>query len=368
MKPLRIGINALYLIPGGVGGTEIYLRHLLRAMAQVDKENEYVVFTNRETGADITPEQANFTTSVQPIAAANRIGRILWEQTGLPVAVARRRIDVLLNPGFTAPLLCSAPMVTVFHDMQHKRHPEYFRWYDLPFWRVFLFASAMRPGHLIAVSTATRDDMLNHYPIVRERIEVIPHGVSEEFFRLGAARDGDYILCVSTLHPHKNLDQLIRVFARMYRQIPGLRLVIAGMRGFHAGALAELIQSLDMNRVIELTGWIETSKLLDLYRHARAFCYPSIFEGFGMPILEAMAAALPVVCANREPMTWVAGGAAILFDPASDDDLLRAMHCALKDEEICKLGPSRARQFSWQAAAQATLAALRKKASAQEVF
>ena len=88
MKPLRIGVNALYLIPGGVGGTEIYLRNLLRALAEIDVESEYVIFTNRETGADVSPEQANFRTSVQPISAANRIGRIVWEQAGLQIGRA----------------------------------------------------------------------------------------------------------------------------------------------------------------------------------------------------------------------------------------------------------------------------------------
>ena len=363
MTPLRIGVNALYLIPGGVGGTEIYLRSLLDAMAEIDGVNEYVIFTNRETGLDITPAGANFTTAVQPIAAANRIARILWEQIALPVAAARRGIDVLLNPGFTAPLFCSAPTVTVFHDLQHKRHPEYFRWFDILFWRLLLFASAVRPGKLIAVSGATRDDMLRYYPIDPARIEIIPHGVSEAFFQLGAARDGDYILCVSTLHPHKNLEQLIRVFARMHREKPDLRLVMAGMRGFHCEQLEALIASLGMNAVIEVTGWIERAALLDLYRHARAFCYPSTFEGFGMPILESLAAGLPTVCANREPMSWVSGGAAILFDPASDDSLLAAMQHALQDKELCKLGPPRARQFSWRATAEATLAVL-----SQQVF
>lgn len=368
MRPLRIGINALYLIPGGVGGTEIYLRSLLQAMAEIDKENEYVIFTNRETGVDVTPAQANFKTSVQSFAAANRFARILWEQSVLPVAAVRHGIDVLLNPGFTAPLLCSAPSVTVFHDMQHRRHPGNFRWYDVPFWRFFLFASAVRPGQLVAVSEATREDMLHYYPVERERIEVISHGVSEEFFHLGASRDGDYILCVSTLHPHKNLEQLIRVFARLHRQKQHLRLVLAGMRGFHSEELEEFILSLGMTEAIEVTGWVERSRLLDLYRHAAAFCYPSTFEGFGLPILEAMAAGLPVVCADRKPMSWVAGGAAILFDPASDEALLQAMQRALDDQEICRLGPPRARQFSWHATAEATLSALRKAASAQQVF
>src|ERR1700694_3062314 len=171
---LRIGVNALYLIPGGVGGTEIYLRNLLKALASIDCRNEYVVFTNRETGRDLVPDQPNFSHAPQPVRACLRPARILWEQFALSFAVRRHRLDVLFNPGFTAPLLCGRPMVTVFHDLQHKRHPEYFRWFDLPFWNFFLWTSARLSRGLIAVSGATRDDLERYYGV---SARVIHHGV-----------------------------------------------------------------------------------------------------------------------------------------------------------------------------------------------
>ena len=126
MRPLRIGVNALYLIPGGVGGTEIYLRGLLRALGDLDPVNHYTVFTNRETGADLFPPRKNFHIARQWVRGSSRPARIVWEQTALPLAVLRRKVDVLLNGGFTAPLACACPQVTVFHDLQHKRHPEIF--------------------------------------------------------------------------------------------------------------------------------------------------------------------------------------------------------------------------------------------------
>src|ERR1700690_3151210 len=117
----RIGVNALYLIPGGVGGTEIYLRELLAALAHVDSGNEYFVFTNSETGRDLVPRQANFGWQPQAVRATSRPMRIAWEQTALPLAARRRKLDVLFNPGFTAPIATPCPCVTVFHDLQHKR-------------------------------------------------------------------------------------------------------------------------------------------------------------------------------------------------------------------------------------------------------
>src|SRR5579872_170117 len=223
--PLRIGVNALYLIPGGVGGTEIYLTRLLKALALVDKENQYIVFTNRETMADFVPVQPNFRSSPQPIHAKFRPLRILWEQIALPFAAARHRLDVIFNPGFTAPLLALCPLVTVFHDLQHKRHPEHFRWFDLPFWRALLYGAAHRSRKIIAVSEATRADLISYYHLARDRIAVVPHGVEQEFFDIARDRqertgrggllttEVPYFLCVSTLHPHKNLGKLIEPFA-----------------------------------------------------------------------------------------------------------------------------------------------------------
>src|SRR5271169_2994995 len=188
MTPLRIGVNALYLIPGGVGGTEIYLRHLLATLAAIDGENEYLVFTNRETDTGLVPASANFRAVPQAVRAAFRPARILWEQTGLAFAATARGLDVLLNPGFTAPILCACPQVTVFHDLQHKRHPEYFRWFDLPFWRLLLWASAHRSRLLIAVSEATREDLARVYHLPPARIDVVLHGVEPEFFALDRTR------------------------------------------------------------------------------------------------------------------------------------------------------------------------------------
>ena len=118
---MRIGVNALYLIPGAVGGTEIYLRSLLTALAEIDHQNTWFVFTNRETGPDLVPPQPNFVHVPQVVPGVNLPARLLWEQTALPLAVMRRKLDVLFNPGFTAPLLCPCPQVTVFHDLMARR-------------------------------------------------------------------------------------------------------------------------------------------------------------------------------------------------------------------------------------------------------
>jgi glycosyltransferase involved in cell wall biosynthesis len=371
----RVGINALYLIPGEVGGTEIYLRELLAALAGLDTnddtKNEYFVFTNMETGADLVPRQANFHSKPQAIHARRRPARILWEQIVLPIEASRYRLDVMFNPGFTAPILAPCACVTVFHDLQHKRHPEYFRWYDLPFWRLLLWASARRSRTLIAVSEATREDLLRYYPFTRGHLAVIPHGVDESFFALDRSKIEPYVLCVSTLHPHKNLERLIRAYARKKRDF---KLVIAGMRGFHSATLDALIADLSCGDVhgsqasvasptsVRLTGWIPRDQLMRLYAGARAFIYPSTFEGFGMPVLEAMAAGIPVACSDIPPLREVADNAALFFDPSNEDTVAAALDRITSDDalrlDLSQAGPQRARGFTWNRAAIATAQAM----------
>jgi glycosyltransferase involved in cell wall biosynthesis len=361
----KIGVNALYLIPGGVGGTEIYLRALLAALAEIDKVNQYFVFSNRETGADLVPAAPNFIHAPQPVRATSRPARILWEQTALPLVAARLRLDAMLNPGFTAPLFCPCPQVTVFHDLQHKRHPEYFRWFDRPFWRFFLYWAARRSKALIAISGATAADLRRFYPRTpTSKIHIVPQGVDPVFAEIRSQRHPEpFLLAVSTLHPHKNLDGLLRAFALFRRRRPDMRLVVCGMHGFVAGPLHELRRSLGLEEAVEFPGWIPRDQLYDLYARAWAFIYPSRFEGFGLPILEAMAAGIPMACSDVEPMSGLAGAAAVKFDPEDVDAIAAAMLRITEDEALrtclAEAGPRQAAKYTWKATAEGTLEALR---------
>ncbi len=363
MPPLRIGVNALYLIPGGVGGTEIYLRGLLAALAEIDPVNLYFVFTNRETGPDLAPQAVNFKLVPQAVRAVSRPRRILWEQTVLPLRVRRLHLDVLLNPGFTAPLFCPCPQVTVFHDLQHKRHPEYFRWFDLPFWRFFLYWSARVSSLLLADSGATAADLRKYYRLPEAKVRVVPLGVDAAFLALAARRRPEpFLLAVSTLHPHKNLDGLLRAFAVFRRTHPDFRLVVCGMHGFYSGPLHDLRESLGLADAVEFPGWMPRQDLYDRYARAWAFVYPSLFEGFGLPVLEALAAGVPSACSSIEPLASLAGDAALQFDPHDVAAMAAAMLRTTDDPEtrarLSAEGPRRASGFSWKATAEATLAAL----------
>ncbi|NWF82240.1 MAG: glycosyltransferase family 4 protein [Bryobacteraceae bacterium] len=354
---MRIGINALYLIPGGVGGTEIYLRGLVEALDKLPCAHTFVVFSNQETGP------LGRHPSVLPVRAASRPARLLYEQFRLPGVLRRHGIDALLNPGFTAPARPPCPQVTVFHDLQHKRHPEYFRWFDLPFWELFLSISIRRSNRIIAVSEATRDDLMRYYRLPASKIDIVHHGVDPAFFELSRRReDGGYVLCPSTTHPHKNHARLMRAFARLRMRHPEARLVLTGVRGFAAAEVERQVKSLRLENAVEIRGWIPRGELYDAYRRARAFVYPSTFEGFGIPPLEALAAGLPAALSDIEPVRTLCGGAGRFFSPDDEDDLLAALEAVLYDEaeraRLSAAGPERAAAYTWQRAAELTVASI----------
>jgi glycosyltransferase involved in cell wall biosynthesis len=166
-------------------------------------------------------------------------------------------------------------------------------------------------------------------------------------------------LCVSTLHPHKNLPRLIRAYGRKPRDF---RLILAGLRGFHAESIERLIDEMGLRDSVQITGWVPREQLYSLYARARAFVYPSLFEGFGMPVLEAMAAGVPVACSDIPPLREVAGDAALFFNPLDEDDIASAMERVMSksswQERLAVAGRERARGFSWKQSAEQTLTVL----------
>jgi glycosyltransferase involved in cell wall biosynthesis len=333
---------------------------VLAALAQADQVNQYFVFRNSETGPDLTPSAANFNDCPQPVRGTSRPARILYEQLALPWTCARLHLDVLFNGGFTAPFLCTCPMVTVFHDLQYKRHPEYFRWIDLPFWRIMLPLSAMRSRRIVVLSQAVKSDVAHFYRYRPSRISVIPHGIEPEFARIAERRaleppSSKIILSVSTLHPHKNLDALLAGFKRFEQQNPGWSLWLVGLKGFDTEKIEALRKDLRLQASVTITGWIAREQLYELFASAAAFIYPSRFEGFGIPVLEALAAGIPTACSRLPSLEEIAEGAARFFKPGQIEDMVAALTEITSDEalrvRLRAAGMLRARDFSWERSA-----------------
>ena len=210
-----------------------------------------------------------------------------------------------------------------------------------------------RSRGLIAVSSATRDDLQRYYGAPSQ---VIHHGVERAFFEIARKRKAkDYLLCASTSHPHKNLERLLRV----HRDVPGLPpLVITGVRGFKAKEVEKLASD-----SVRLTGWVPREELYELFLGARGFIYPSTFEGFGMPVLEAMAASVPVACSDIPPLREIAGTTVHYFDPANDTGIGEALRLLAGRMIPTAAAAERAREFTWEKTARETLDYLSKSSS-----
>lgn len=361
-KPLRIGVNALFLLPGGVGGTEVYLRNLLAAIAMQNRGHQFVIFRNNETGDDITPTAPGFRSVATGINATSRPRRILYEQSGLIREALSAGIDLMFNPGFTSPQRLPRPNVTIIHDLQHHRHPEFFKWSDLQAWRLLVWASARHSSQILTVSDASREDIHAVYGVPLSRIHTAEPGVEPAFFSLSRTEEESLILCVSTLHPHKNIERLVDAFAAFLPNHPGYKLVLAGMRGFHGEHVERRIAQHRLGQSVRLTGWIPRSEIMSLYRRARFAIFPSTFEGFGMPVPEAMAAGVPLITSDIRPMTDIAGDTALLFPAADTAALTAAMERFANSPEdradYARRARQRARAYTWDRAATITLAAL----------
>lgn len=358
-RPLHIGINVLFLIPGGVGGTEIYTRSLLQMLARVDSINHYYVFRNLETDRSIVPDGPNFHDRPQPVCAANRPARIAYEQTGFLIALALARIDVLLNCGFTAPLCAWMPMATVFYDLQYKHFATALRRIELFVSRALLPASARRSRKIVAMSEAVRSDLERFYPWSKTRIVLIPHGADADFVDVRRQRESAesssrrFILSVSTLMVHKNFENLLAAFKTFRETHQTYDLVVVGLKGRDTGRLEQIRTRLGLDSAVNFTGWIPRAELLQLFVEASAFVYASRFEGFGIPVLEALTCGLPMACSQIDPIFEIAGEAARYFDPTDVGDISRAL-CEVIDDEALRVrlireGPIRSQLFDWTA-------------------
>lgn len=354
------------MIPGAVGGTEVYLRSLLSALARIDPLNEYRVYTNSSTDSGLTPRSERFAAVPCGVSGHCRTARILYEQTILPVRLLVDGVHVLLNPGFTAPFASPCPSVTVFHDLQHWHFPQFFPLLHRLALRFFLWMSALRSRIVVAVSAETHRDLCKWNHRIRERVITIPLGVDREFFAktppAPSRSSSKFFLTAASHAPHKNLDGLLKGYTLARSRGLRTHLVILGAQGRSTSALNTLIRDLKLPSCVRLTGWIPREQLYLFYRHARGFISASIFEGFGIPVLEALAAGLPLACSALPVFDEIAGSTGFRFDPNSTEEICQAFLRLESDDDLRRLsvvdGPARARQFTWERTALTTIETL----------
>ena len=368
---MRIGINTLFLSPGKVGGTETYVRGLLYGLSRVDKANEYILFTNEENHDAFDVDTRQFSRKCCSVSARSKLARIAYEQMFLPKLAGQSSVDVLHSPGYVSPLTGNYAKVVTIHDMQYVYYPHYFPRMKLLYWKYVLPASARRSDIVITVSKHSKKDIVDLLSIPEDKI-VVTYEASK-FSRDLANADslpnvtekhdirGNYILSVASLLPHKNLDKLVAAFALLEDKIDH-QLVLVGLKAYGLNPVKEMIQNKlkRPDRVI-VPGYVSDPDLESLYRKAGLFVLPSLFEGFGIPLLEAMALGCPVAASNRTSIPEVVGNAGVLFNPDTPEQIAEAIFSVLSDkalrDRLIAEGYQRARLFSWEKMAKETIGA-----------
>jgi len=277
-----------------------------------------------------------------------------WYLAALPLKARLDGVDVLHCPTHRAPVRSAVPLVVTLHDIAVLRHPELFNRWTRSYSKVVLPRVARAARRIIAASEFTRQELLSTLGVRDEKVRVIPHAVGPPFVADGDAAGGDYVLTVGTLEPRKNLERLVEGFRRS--GLNGSRLLVAGMRGWGGVDVS--------GERVSWLGFVPDEELARLYRGARCVAYLSAYEGFGLPLVEAMACGAPVVAASEGSAPEVTGGAAVLVDPSDPDAIGAALAEAVeRGDELRGLGLARARAFSWDAVAEATVEVYREALS-----
>jgi glycosyltransferase involved in cell wall biosynthesis len=365
-----IGLNLLYLVPGKVGGTEVYARRLVHALAQAHPRWRWVVYCGTDARAGLESEYWPDTVRIvsAPRPSRDKASRAALELSWLAWRAASDHLHLLHSLGTTSPLTTSCPRIVTVHDLIYLHYPETFPQVARFALRRLVGPGARRADRVIADSQAGKDDIVAHLRVRSERIDVVhlganitrvePASEAEVRARYGI-RDRKVCLCVSAALVHKNLDALIEAFGRIAGAREDLVLVIAGHAGREGDRLRAAAGRTGHADRILLTGWISDEDLEALYALATCCVYPSLHEGFGLPVLEAMARGVPLACADASSLPEVAGDAADLFDGRDTAAIGRAIEKLLDDrahaQMLVERGLERVRQFTWERCAASTL-------------
>lgn len=375
----RVGLNLLYLVPGQVGGSEIMARRMVDAVARARPDLELLAYCGREAGESLRAEgwPANVTVRELPVSATNKPVRIAAELTALPAIARRDRVDLLHSLGTTSPPVTGMPSISTILDLIYEHFPDTFPAAARLGLKVLVGPGARRADRVIAISEATKRDVVEHLRVPADRVDVAylgygmrtPDTVTDEPTLRGrhGLGTGRVILCVSAALVHKNLPRLIEAFARLGDEHADTRLVLAGHAGREHDALVQHARDHGVADRVTLTGWVSDADLEGLYRLATCCAYPSLFEGFGLPVLEAMARDRPLACANTTSLPEVAGDAAALFDPRDTQQIAASLRRLLTDEAyaaaLVARGRERVGRFTWEACADQVLASYERTRS-----
>ena len=354
---VKIAIDARKLHDFGIG---TYIRNLLRHLSRIDRENEYVLLCQDSDMGVARTLGENFRAVLEPAANYS-----VKEQFHIPLVWMREKPDVFHAPHYVLPVAVRSRSVVTIHDCIHLMFPQY-----LPnraayaYARGAMWSAAKRSDRILTVSEASKRDILHFFNVPPEKIAVVYNGIDERFWiqpsteEIARVRerfqlDHGFVLYAGTIKPHKNLVRLIEAFAVLRKgEFEELKLLIIGDEISKLPALRRAVHIHKLHKHVRFLGFLPDETLAALYRLAAVFVFPSLYEGFGLPPLEAMASGTPVVTSNVSSLPEVAGDAAILVDPYDVNSIVDGVRRVLTDpviaDELRKKGLTRARDFSWE--------------------
>ena len=373
---MLIGIDASRAAVQERTGTENYSLNLIRHLLALESGHRYRLYFNRLPAIELCgatvplfPMTADLELRVMPFPR-------LWTHLRLSWEMVRQPPDVLFVPAHVLPLVHPRSSVVTVHDLGYLYYPRAHRPLDRLYLDLSTRYNARAASRIIAVSQATKDDLVQHCGIEPDKITVVYSGCSEtmqpvedeatvERVKARYGIQGDYVLYVGTLQPRKNLGRLLEAYAMVRRRAERDEtpcLVIAGRKGWLYDQIFQQVEKLGLEIEVIFPGYVPQDDLPALLSGARLFVFPSLYEGFGLPVLEAMACGTPVLCSNVSSLPEVAGNAALLVDPLDVESMAEAMNRLLQDEglraRLVERGLQQARQFSWDRCARETLAVL----------
>lgn len=368
----RVVLDALLVRPQPTGVGRSILE-LTAALAVRDRGLDFDVLATHPRMFPHLEGRAGWRVVACPGAAGGTLRKALYTQAIMPAVLRRLRADLLHCLQFTGPLRAPCPLVVTVHDLGYLRFPGTVEEPRRSYYRLLVPRLLARAAAIVCNSRATADDVASRFPAVAPRVAVTPFGTpswvwQKDATRPGAAPDAPFLF-VGTLEPRKNLEALLRAYADLRarrraadRLVPPL--VLVGGRGWKDSTLRSLITDLQQAGALTVHDYCGVDELWEHYRLARALLFPSLHEGFGFPILEAMAAGVPVLTSDRGAMAEVAGDAALLVDPEDHPALVAAMQRLIDDDDLCedlaRRGPARARPWTWERTADATVAVYEK--------
>ena len=365
---MRIAVDGRTIV-GDRTGVGTYAERIVRSLLQIDQQNQYFLFLVQPL-ADLSA--SNLTTVMIP--GFNRAGlNRLWENVLMPRFAARNHIDLFFSPAYALPFFHAAglPLVTAIHDLIGLLYPETFTPKMRLWQKIFIANAAKVADRIITGSKATKTDLLRLYPLSGPKTTVIHHAVDDDFrpdaspeeIRRVREKYGlpqKIVLYVGTVEPRKNVASLARAFALLPEPIKGqFTLVIAGKPGWFVESIKTEISRLQLGEKVRFIGYVDRKDLPSLYQCATLFVYPSLYEGFGFPPLEAMSCGVPVLCSNTSSFPEVVGDAAIMVDPHDVRQMGRELERLLISpglrDEVRMKGLAQAGRFSARSMAEQTL-------------